>query len=62
MLLPTDRHDAVREGLAVDDDTWARARGSALVLAVMFALIGRRDGLPWFTDLAETTLSRSCPG
>jgi aminoglycoside phosphotransferase (APT) family kinase protein len=61
MLLPEDRHDGVRDGLAVDDDTWARARGWALVLGVMFARIGRRDGLPWFTALAETTLARACP-
>ena len=36
-------------------------REQALVLGVMFARIGRRDGLPWFRELAETTLARACP-
>jgi aminoglycoside phosphotransferase (APT) family kinase protein len=43
MLLPPDRHDEIRHGLDVDDDTWARARGWAIVLGVVFARIGRRD-------------------
>lgn len=61
MLLPEDLHAVVRAGLGVDDDTWARARGWALVLGVVFARIGRRDGDPWFARLAETTLARASP-
>jgi aminoglycoside phosphotransferase (APT) family kinase protein len=61
MLLPPDRHADVRAGLAADDDTWARARGWALVLGVMFARIGHREADPWFSALAETTLARACP-
>lgn len=61
MLLPEDRHHVVRDGLDVDDDTWARARGWALVLGVVFARIGRRDGHDRFAALAETTLGRACP-
>jgi aminoglycoside phosphotransferase (APT) family kinase protein len=59
MLLPEELHAVVRAGLDVDDDTWARARGWALVLGVVFARIGRRDGDPWFARLAETTLARA---
>ena len=62
MLLPERLHGQVRDGLGVDDDTWARARGWALVLGVMFARIGRREGDAWFSALAETTLDRACPG
>ena len=61
MLLPERLHDVVRAGLDVDDGTWTRARGWALVLGVMFARIGRRDGDTWFAALAETTLARACP-
>lgn len=61
MLLPPDRHDVVRAGLDVDDATWARARGWALVLGVMFARIGRREDDAWFTALAGTVLDRACP-
>ena len=59
MLLPEELHAVVRAGLDVDDDTWARARGWALVLGVMFARIGRRDSDAWFARLAETTLARA---
>ena len=62
MLLPEHLHHVVRDGLAVDDDTWARARGWALVLGVMFARIGRREDDAWFTALAETVFERACPG
>ena len=62
MLLPERLHELVRDDLGVDDGTWARARGWALVLGVMFARIGRRDGDAWFAALAETTLDRACPG
>jgi aminoglycoside phosphotransferase (APT) family kinase protein len=61
MLLPERLHAVVRDGLRVDDDTWARARGWALVLGVVFARIGRREGDAWFTQVAETTLARACP-
>lgn len=61
MLLPEHHHDAVRQGLEVDEGTWARARGWALVLGVVFARIGRRDRDAWFASLAETTLDRACP-
>jgi aminoglycoside phosphotransferase (APT) family kinase protein len=61
MLLPPDHHDVVRDELDVDDDTWARARGWAIVLGVVFARIGRRDGDRWFAALADTTLARACP-
>jgi aminoglycoside phosphotransferase (APT) family kinase protein len=61
MLLPERLHDRVRHGLHVDDDTWARARGWAIVLGVMFARIGSRDGDAWFAALAETVLDRACP-
>lgn len=61
MLLPEHLHEPVRAGLGVDDDTWARARGWALVLAAVFARIGRRDGDAWFAALADTVLDRACP-
>lgn len=61
MLLPEHLHAQVRDGLAVDDDTWSRARGWAIVLGVMFARLGRREGDAWFAALAETTLTRACP-
>ena len=61
MLLPEHLHRRVRDGLGVDDDTWARARGWALVLGAVFARIGRREGDGWFTALAESTLGRACP-
>ena len=60
MLLPEHLHGQVRDGLGVDDDTWSRARGWALVLGVMFARIGR-DGDAWFAALADTVLDRACP-
>lgn len=61
MLLPDHLHERVRDGLGVDDDTWSRARGWALVLGVVFARIGRREEDVWFTTLAETVLDRACP-
>lgn len=61
MLLPERLHELVRDDLGVDDGTWARARGWAIVLGVMFARIGRRAGDAWFAALAETTLDRACP-
>ena len=61
MLLPHHLHEQVRDALDVDDDTWSRARGWALVLGVVFALLGRREGDAWFAALAETTLDRACP-
>lgn len=61
MLLPEHLHEQVRDALGVDDDTWSRARGWALVLGAVFARIGRREDDAWFAALAETTLDRACP-
>ena len=51
----------VREDLAVDDDTWARARGWALVLGVMFLWLGKTKGDEGFVALGDHTLGRVSP-
>jgi aminoglycoside phosphotransferase (APT) family kinase protein len=61
MLLPVALHDVVRERLAVDDDTWQRARGWALVLGVMLLRVAAADGDDAFAAVGERTLERACP-
>jgi aminoglycoside phosphotransferase (APT) family kinase protein len=61
MVLPEPLHDRVRSGLAVDQHTWQRARGWALVLGVMFLRIAHQQGDAAFAEMGRTTLARACP-
>jgi len=54
-LVPADHRDAFRAGLDVDDDTWARGRGWAIVQAAV-ALPYYRDINPGMTAMARYAL------
>jgi aminoglycoside phosphotransferase (APT) family kinase protein len=54
-LVPAEHRDAFRDALDVDDDTWARGRGWALVQAAV-ALPYYRDINPGMTAMARYAL------
>ncbi len=59
MLLADDARSRVRVALAPDRDTWARARGWALVLGSLIWEIGRTDADPAFLRTGSRTLAQA---
>lgn len=59
MLLDERRRQRVREGLALDDGTWERGRGWALVLGALLLRIGRDDGDAAFEAVGERALAEA---
>lgn len=58
MLLPEQEIQGVREALGVDTHTWERARGWALVFAVLLMQIAAKENDKAFFDAGEATLAR----
>jgi aminoglycoside phosphotransferase (APT) family kinase protein len=59
MLLPENLVERVRRELHADPDTWARARGWALVFGVLLMRIGEQDGDPAFHRTGEQAVERA---
>jgi aminoglycoside phosphotransferase (APT) family kinase protein len=63
MLLPTSEHASLRDGYrttndaAIDDHTWARARGWALALSL--AMLAHSADNPMMADIGRRTLTSS---
>jgi aminoglycoside phosphotransferase (APT) family kinase protein len=59
MMLPEILVERVRRDLDADLDTWARARGWALVFGVLLMRIGIQDADPAFRRAGEQTVERA---
>jgi aminoglycoside phosphotransferase (APT) family kinase protein len=59
MLLPEKSVERVRRELHADPDTWARARGWALVFGVLLTRIGDLEDDPAFRRAGEQTVERA---
>lgn len=62
LLLPVAQREHVRRALALDDATWARARGWALVLGALLWHIGGREDDAGFVELGRRGLDEAARG